>query len=230
MKARSWIAAVVMSFLLGAFTFPPWSIAKDTNGKPDSYSRFTKERLYVPQLPEQAFIGIGKRGYYLMTGSITGSDYDVFFQAIKAFERYGIKDIVLILNSPGGSAFHGFAIAELMIEYQGKGFTFEVRAYGFVASAAVLLFVTGTQGKRFVSPFATFYLHEVQMVKFFDVSSTSKQRREAEFMEHIERIYRKIVLDRSKISEEKLIDMMRRETWLTPEAALAFGFADGFTR
>mgnify|MGYP001558459223 CR=1 FL=1 len=191
--------------------------------------KYQDMRIPWPQLPSSAFIS-GQRGYYLMTGSIGRSDYDDWMKALLTFEWQQVKAITIILNSPGGSAFDALAIAELIEEYKTKGFNFEVRGYGFIASGAVLILASGTKGQRFLSPIATVYLHELQVFKLFETSSTSKQKRESEFLEYIEQNYIQFILNHSGLKHDELRAMMRQETWLTPTKAIEYGLADQLTR
>src|SRR4051812_23613833 len=67
------------------------------------------------------------------------------------------KDIILYLNSPGGSVYDAFAIYDTM---QFVKSDIQTVGIGVQASAAAFLLSSGTKGKRLLLPNATVMIHQ----------------------------------------------------------------------
>ena len=122
------------------------------------------------------------------------------------------------IHSPGGSIFAGLSAFDTI-----KKCKSEIHTYveGSAASAATLISAAGT--KRFIYKNAFMLIHQPQL---------AWSGKHDEFLDEIEnqkKIYRKILdvyLEKVKISEEKLIEMMNHELWIDAEQAIELGFAD----
>ena len=67
------------------------------------------------------------------------------------------KDVMLYINSPGGSVTAGLAIYDTMCHIKPDVTTV---CLGQAASMAAVLMAAGTKGKRFTLPYARFLLHQ----------------------------------------------------------------------
>jgi|ERR1700733_7547772 len=129
-----------------------------------------------------------------------------------------------IITSGGGLNSHGIGFFDLLTSIQKS--KIQTTALGDASSIAVLIFMAGEH--RVISPRTSFLLHETG--RSFDKDqrySTSDVRKALEYMETFEKMYSKTIAERSdgKITGEKVLEMMRKETIVNAEQALEFGFA-----
>ena len=188
---------------------------------------FETEPLPYPVAPPDYsyFIGFGNTGYYLLTGSVIG-EFSRFVKATYFFRRYGIKHIVIYLNSPGGSFFDGLSFAQLMLELQSRGVTIEVRCYGIAASAAAVILAAGSPGHRWIADCSFVMVHELLVFKFLSTQSVSQVEKEAKVMRKLQNAMIQMLASRIKLSPEELKKRCAEETWISAQQAVEWGFAD----
>ncbi|MEE8640318.1 MAG: ATP-dependent Clp protease proteolytic subunit, partial [bacterium] len=68
------------------------------------------------------------------------------------------RDVLLYINSPGGSVSAGFAIYDTMQFIRSDVATY---CLGMAASMAAVILAAGTKGKRFALPNSTILLHQL---------------------------------------------------------------------
>lgn len=164
-------------------------------------------------------------GYY----TLNSIDADEFQSALEFYKRHGIKNIVVELFSPGGSMFQGIKITSLMDEWIKNGGIIETRVYGVAASAAFMIFVNGTPGRRLISPQCHIMWHELVSFKMFDVSSPSDKEDEARILRHFQNTANEWLASKSKLKKDEIDALIRKkEYWLNGKQAVNFGFADKF--
>ena len=164
-------------------------------------------------------------GYYLLNGTVSG-EFSQFIIASYFFQRYGVKHIVIYLNSPGGEVFEGLGFAQLMLDLQSKGITIEVRCYGLAASAAAIILAAGTLGHRYIADCSFVMVHELWVFKLFSVQSVSQVEKEAETMRKVQNTIIQMLANRTKLSPEELKRRCAAETWISAQQAIEWGFAD----
>lgn len=126
--------------------------------------------------------------------------------------------IHLHINSPGGDAFSGLSIVDTIRSCKTPVYTY---IDGSAASAATLISMAAD--KRFASENSFMLLHQPalswggKLDEFWDEVENQKK-----IYEKIKNIY----LSNSKISEEKLEDLLQHELWLDVETCLEYGFID----
>jgi ATP-dependent Clp protease protease subunit len=120
----------------------PTVIEKTNNGERayDIYSRLLKERII--------FLGEGINSH---TSNLVVAQM-LFLEA-----EDPKKDIVLYINSPGGSVYDAMAIYDTMKHVKCDVSTIGV---GMQASAGAFLLSSGTKGKRFLLPNSTVMIHQ----------------------------------------------------------------------
>ena len=188
---------------------------------------FAEEPPPYPVAPSDYsyFIGPGKTGCYLLTGSVAG-EFSRFVKAIYFFKRYKVRRIVIYLNSSGGSFFDGLSFAQLMLELQSKGITVEVRCYGIAASAAAVILVAGSPGHRWIADCSFVMVHELLVFKFLSIQSVSQVEKEARVMRKLQDTMTRMIASRIKLSPEELKRRCAEETWISAQQAIEWGFAD----
>jgi len=166
-------------------------------------------------------------GHFLVYGGISDMEYYKMVKAWDLFESKKIKHVVIHLNSGGGEIFSGMAMAQLMREKIAQGWTIEIKAYGLVASAAMRILVSGTHGKRMVSPYAMLMVHELSTFTYRSSDSTTDKRKQAKILKMIQDNGTTYMSEMTGIPFEELVLMREEETWFSAKQAVELGFADG---
>lgn len=132
-------------------------------------------------------------------------------------DAHKAQNVVVVINSAGGSAMDGAADAAL-IEAHG-GVTAIGR--GVVASAATLPLVAAK--RRLLHPACAVMIHNPSVL----VGGTAAELRgTADRLDAIAATYSAFYARRTGLDAARINTMMAAETWLTPEEAVAMGFAD----
>ncbi len=126
-------------------------------------------------------------------------------------------DLVVRINSYGGEVAEGLAIYNLLKTFKNKVTTV---CDGFACSAASIIFMSGSE--RVMNEGSLLMIHNAWTCASGDSNDLRKQ---AEDLEKITQPSVKIYESNSKLTEEKIKEMMDAETWITSMEALDFGFA-----
>lgn len=130
-------------------------------------------------------------------------------------------EIDVHLNSPGGIATEGAAIHALLRERTG---TTNIVVEGIAASAASLIAMAGTAVT--MSAGSIMMIHDPSGFTF---GTSAEHEKTVEQLEALATAYARVYAAKSGKSAEDCRAIMKRETWLTPEQAVAEGFADATT-
>jgi ATP-dependent protease ClpP protease subunit len=129
-----------------------------------------------------------------------------------------IKTVKLFINSPGGDAFSGLALADLIMRAQSEhGITFEANASGIIASAAVPPFTVCDT--RIAAPGTIFMVHEAALWKWPGRESASDIRSQNELMILLQDRYLGYLVGKSSLSLEEWQRMEKATTWFSAEKA-----------
>lgn len=133
-----------------------------------------------------------------------------------------VSHINLSINSPGGLAFDGIAIYNMLKRHKAS---VTVRVDGVAASIASVIAMAGD----------TILMPENAMMMIHDPSSllagdAETLRAEAEVLDKLAGSLIGIYATRSGQPHDVIKDMMAKETWLSAEEAVALGFADKVDR
>lgn len=126
--------------------------------------------------------------------------------------------IRLFIHSPGGSFFSALSIIDTLRRCKSPIHTY---IDGHAASAATLISVVGT--KRFATPNSFMLIHQQRMVwegKHADFID------EIENQKHVTETMKKIYLDRTKMSEQELNSILKRELHIPASECLRLGLID----
>jgi ATP-dependent protease ClpP protease subunit len=136
-----------------------------------------------------------------------------------------IKTVKLFINSPGGDAFSGLALADLIMNAQKwHGITFEAHANGIIASAAVPPFAVCK--KRYVAAGTIFMVHEAALWKWPGRETASDIRSQNELMIMLQDRYLSYLVKHSNVKLEQWQAMEKKTTWFNAEKAIELGLAD----
>jgi len=130
------------------------------------------------------------------------------------------KDILLYINSPGGSVTATLAIYDTIQYVKPDVATFCI---GMAASGAAVLLAAGKKGKRFTLPNSEILLHQV-------MGGTEGQATEIEIAaKQIVRVKTQLNQILSKHTNQPVSKVEKdtdRDFWLTPEEAKKYGIVD----
>ena len=130
------------------------------------------------------------------------------------------KDILLYVNSPGGSVTATLAIYDTIQYVKPDVATF---CMGMAASGAAVLLATGKKGKRFALPNSEILLHQV-------MGGAEGQATEIEIAaKQIVRVRTQLNQILSKHTNQPISKVEKdtdRDFWLTPEEAKKYGLID----
>lgn len=128
--------------------------------------------------------------------------------------------INLSIHSPGGEVFDGLAIYHAL---KARG-NVTVRIEGLAASMASVIAMAGT---RIEMPRNAFLM--IHNPSGFAMGDAADMRQLADLLDKIKSSLVAAYRDRTKKTDEDIMDMMDAETWLTGEEAVEHGFADATT-
>jgi ATP-dependent Clp protease protease subunit len=130
------------------------------------------------------------------------------------------KDIILYINSPGGSVYDAMAIYDTM---QFVKSDIQTVGIGVQASAAAFLLSSGTKGKRFLLPHATVMIHQPSSGTRGKVTDQEIDLREAL---RVKRMMEEIMAKNTDQKLEKVHKDMERDFWMTAKEAKDYGLVD----
>jgi len=144
---------------------------------------------------------------------------------IKIRDYTDYRTIDLNINSPGGSAFDGLSISDLINKAQDLwGFTFRAHASGIIASAAIPIFAVCKE--RYATEGAIFMVHEASLFKWPGRETASDIRTQNKMMGMLQDQYTSYLVSNSKLSKEKWDSLQKETTWFTTKEAIEFGLVD----
>ncbi len=168
--------------------------------------------------------GLSDYGIIYLSGAIEdGTSENVCKEIIEYNISGKIDHIQLIVNSPGGSCPSGFAIIDIM---EWSRLPIYTTGIGMIASMALLVFMTGSKGRRVITPRTSMLSHRYSSISLGNHSQLLANRKEQD-LEH-DRIVDHYLRYSGIQSKEELEKYLLRDvdTWLTPEEAVKFGMVD----
>jgi len=128
------------------------------------------------------------------------------------------EDLEVIVSSPGGDVF---AASEIYTELKSYKSNVIVKIVGIAASAASVISMAGKKVQ--MSPTSSIMIHNVS-------GRTSGDYRDMEHMAEVLKNANQTIANayriKSGMSQDQLLKMMDRESWLTPQQALGYGLID----
>lgn len=183
------------------------------NGDKDSGSNF--ESLIEKQLLEQRKI--------IISSSI---DQKVAERVIKfLFLMDGIDNttpITVIINSPGGEVFSGFAIFDIMRAIKSSIITLVA---GFAASMGSIIMLGSKKGNRYATRNSKILIHQPLIGGIFEGRATEIEIQAKEIQETKDRIIN-IYVEETGQPREKIAKDIELDYWMTAEEAKEYGLID----
>jgi len=130
------------------------------------------------------------------------------------------RDILLYINSPGGSITAGLAIYDTMQFIKPDVATYCI---GQAASIAAVLLSAGTKGKRYSLPNSRILIHQPHGGYQGQTTDIAIHARESQFLRRrMEEIY----AEHTGRSREQVSEDLERDRFFTPDEAVEYGLID----
>lgn len=169
----------------------------------DIYSRLLKDRVI--------FLGTG------INAEIANA---VIAQLLFLAKEDENKDIVMYINSPGGSVYAGLGIIDTMNYIKPDVTTVSI---GMSASMGGLILSSGTKGKRFALPNSLIHMHQPLGGAEGQASDIEISARE---ILRLKDLLAQMLADNTGQKKSKIMDDFDRDVNMTAEQALKYGFID----
>ena len=195
-QARTWLKEHDIKFIL----FEP-ATEKDTfenDYSPQYIRNISRERAEI-----NLFDDIGN-------GGISGQE---FADEIQMLNQFGVKEIHININSPGGSIMDGLSIFSAIRNS-------EAEVHTHIEVAISMAGVIAMAGDRI-----TMVDHGKLMIHN-PSGSNEPDEKEQNALDSLRDTLLIIFKNRTKKSKSELSDIMNNETWITPQEALKGGFID----
>ncbi|MFS0783529.1 head maturation protease, ClpP-related [Bacillus sp. 1P06AnD] len=134
-----------------------------------------------------------------------------------ALKEAGNNDLLIHLNSPGGSAFDGIAIYNRLKSHKGK---VTIQVDGWACSAASVIAMAADE--LIMGAGAMMMIHEASNIVW---GTKTEMRKEADVLEKLEDGIIDIYMTRANIEREEVKTMVNEETWFSANEAVEIGFA-----
>lgn len=162
------------------------------------------------------------RGHLTLFGEVDDERIQTLIEQLLYLElRRSLKEITLWINSAGGLLQPAFGLADLM-EYCQK--PIRTIGLGTVESAATVLLMAGTPGRRLLARNASVMLHQFSWAN--SGSLTEMEGRLSEIKNTARKQVAHLARCTGKSTAEVRALLKHQETWLTPEAAIEWGIVD----
>jgi ATP-dependent Clp protease, protease subunit len=132
------------------------------------------------------------------------------------------KEIVLYLNSPGGTIHDGLAIYDAIEAISSPVSTVCV---GMAASMGAVLLACGAKGRRFAWPHARMLIHQPLIMGTITGTATDLDIRARETLRYREELNR-ILADKTGQDVEKIVQDTDRDYFMSAEEAKEYGLID----
>lgn len=184
----------------------PMVIDKTANGERsyDIYSRLLKDRIII----------LGEE----VTDQIANS---LVAQMLFLESQDPDKDIMLYINSPGGSVTAGMAIYDTMRYIKPDVSTI---CMGLAASMGAFLLAGGAKGKRFALPNAEIMIHQPSAGTRGQITDMRIHVERLTYLK--ERVNTLMAENCGRTDVAVVAEAMERDHFMTPEQALKFGLID----
>lgn len=139
------------------------------------------------------------------------------FTLKEALKKVDTPNLTVRINSYGGNVADGLAIYSLLSEFEGH---LKTIVDGFACSAASVIFMAGEE--RIVPENGLLMIHNAWAEVRGDSNTMQKA---SEDLEKITQPSVNIYTAKTKLTEEKVKEMMDREEWITSQEAYEWGFS-----
>ena len=136
----------------------------------------------------------------------------------EALEEAGGQEVVISINSGGGSVFDASEIYTAIKSYEGPT---EAQIVGLAASAAS--FIALAADKTVISPTGQMMIHNASTVAMGDYKTMDSA---SDMLKGINSTIANAYKAKCGMEEEELLALMDKETWITPKQAIEYKLVD----
>lgn len=129
-----------------------------------------------------------------------------------------IDTLYVRINSPGGVAFAGIAIYNILKRVEAE---VVVTVDGLAASAASLIAMSGDRVT--MNTGSMIMIHNAWT---FAIGEAKDLRKTADRLDQLQKSMVSIYKEKTGLSDEKIVELLNDETWMDAETAVELGFAD----
>lgn len=147
-----------------------------------------------------------------------GWDYTSPNKIQQALQDANGDDVEFHVNSPGGEVFSGYDIYNMIKAYEGKTTS---KLIGLAASCAS--FIPMASDKVLASQMAMMMIHGASTITQGNQHNHEHTR---EFLAKVDNTIVKAYTLRNGKTDEEMLELMAKETWLTPDEMLELGLID----
>ena len=130
------------------------------------------------------------------------------------------SDIIIFIDSYGGFADSFIAMHDVIKLLRCSVATVCI---GKAMSAGQMLLISGTRGKRFITPNSRILVHQTSV---FTMGKLSEIDNELEESHKIQKILESMILKYTKITKTQLKELMKKDSYLSAKEALELGIVD----
>jgi ATP-dependent Clp protease protease subunit len=134
----------------------------------------------------------------------------------KSLEKANGEDVLITINSPGGSVFEGLEMYSLIKNYRGKT---ETRVISLAASMASIIALAGQV--RSAESTASYMIHNATGIALGDYR---EMQRVSEFLKNVTGHLANIYTERTSIDNARILQLMADESWFFGTDLTEFGF------
>lgn len=132
-------------------------------------------------------------------------------------EREDGEDVVMHINSPGGSAWEGTAIFQALSDYEGK---VTIRVDALAASAASIVAMAGDE--VIMGEASMMMVHSPWLLT---MGNAEQLRKDADVLDKVQTAMIAAYMRQTDKTEDELNDLLDAETWFSAQEAVDEGFA-----
>jgi ATP-dependent protease ClpP protease subunit len=163
----------------------------------------------------------GNKLYIKLFSGISVADVTkAWSDMLVAVEEYNFtvgSEVHVFIDSPGGDAFSGLALADLIEVYQKQGIKFIAHGTGIIASAAVPIFAVCDE--THATKATIFMVHEAALWKWPGRESASQIRAQTALMDLLQELYLQKLVDNSKLNMDQWKELEAKTSWFGTEKA-----------
>ena len=148
-----------------------------------------------------------------------GFNVSAFANALAAAGE--VEEIIVRINSPGGSAFDGVAMYNTLVNHKAP---VRVEVHGLAGSAASVIAMAGDQ--ILMGAASRIFIHEPAVLAFGPARALQKIA--AMLESHNDDFIDLYAQRATKLKRDKIAEMLRAETEISAKDAIAMGFATGY--
>jgi ATP-dependent protease ClpP protease subunit len=180
-----------------------------------------------PNMRLSQLTGLTSKGAYIkiFSGLSVADVTRLWNDLIYLRDETEIRVVDVFINSPGGDAFSGLALSDLIEIAQDEwGFTIRAHASGIIASAAVPVFAVCKE--RLAADGTIFMVHEAALWKWPGRETASDIASQNELMHILRDRYIGYLVDNSTTSKEDWEAMEKKTTWFNVDKARELGLIE----